>query len=87
MDSALASTGLVSAARMFRRWKRAISEADFKGAWTSFTVQSNMQRADDLVRRYRVEGVPTTIPMHVQILGSAAFRSGGYDTRSIPGWP
>jgi acetyl-CoA carboxylase, biotin carboxylase subunit len=33
------------------------------------------------------EGVPTTIPMHVQILKSAAFRRGDYDTRSIPGWP
>jgi protein dithiol oxidoreductase (disulfide-forming) len=40
---------------------KGISEADFKAAWTSFTVQSNMQRADDLVRRYRVEGVPTII--------------------------
>ncbi len=34
-----------------------------------------------------VEGVPTTIPMHLAILGSAAFASGNYDTRSIPGWP
>ena len=34
-----------------------------------------------------VAGVPTTIPMHLQILGSAAFRSGAYDTRAIPGWP
>jgi len=34
-----------------------------------------------------VEGVPTTIPMHVAILESEAFRTGAYDTRSIPGWP
>ena len=34
-----------------------------------------------------VEGVPTTIPMHLAILGSTAFASGQYDTRSIPGWP
>jgi protein dithiol oxidoreductase (disulfide-forming) len=40
---------------------KGISQADFMGAWNSFTVQSNMQRADDLVRRYRVEGVPTII--------------------------
>jgi len=33
------------------------------------------------------DGVPTTIPMHVQILTSDAFRRGDYDTRSIPGWP
>jgi acetyl-CoA carboxylase biotin carboxylase subunit len=36
---------------------------------------------------FRVEGVPTTIPMHLAILGSAAFKTGAYDTRSIPGWP
>ena len=39
------------------------------------------------LRAFRVEGVPTTIPMHVQILGSDAFRRGTYDTRAIPGWP
>jgi acetyl-CoA carboxylase biotin carboxylase subunit len=39
------------------------------------------------LRAFRVEGVPTTIPMHVKILGSDAFRRGTYDTRSIPGWP
>ena len=33
------------------------------------------------------EGVPTTIPMHLAILRSDAFRNGDYDTRSIPGWP
>jgi acetyl-CoA carboxylase biotin carboxylase subunit len=33
------------------------------------------------------EGVPTTIPMHLAILSSPAFRRGDYDTRSIPGWP
>jgi acetyl-CoA carboxylase biotin carboxylase subunit len=36
---------------------------------------------------FTVEGVPTTIPMHLAILKSDAFRSGAYDTRSIPGWP
>lgn len=36
---------------------------------------------------FRVEGVPTTIPMHIKILQSEAFRTGAYDTRSIPGWP
>ncbi|HEX5061442.1 MAG TPA: acetyl-CoA carboxylase biotin carboxylase subunit, partial [Kofleriaceae bacterium] len=34
-----------------------------------------------------VEGVPTTIPMHLAILKSEAFRTGAYDTRTIPGWP
>jgi acetyl-CoA carboxylase biotin carboxylase subunit len=36
---------------------------------------------------FTVTGVPTTIPMHLAILQSAAFRSGRYDTRAIPGWP
>jgi acetyl-CoA carboxylase biotin carboxylase subunit len=36
---------------------------------------------------FKVEGVPTTIPMHLAILKSDAFRTGAYDTRSIPGWP
>ena len=36
---------------------------------------------------FEVAGVPTTIPMHVAILRSAAFRDNHYDTRSIPGWP
>jgi acetyl-CoA carboxylase, biotin carboxylase subunit len=33
------------------------------------------------------EGVPTTIPMHLAILRSAAFKTNQYDTRAIPGWP
>jgi len=36
---------------------------------------------------FTVAGVPTTIPMHLAILRSNAFRTGAYDTRSIPGWP
>jgi acetyl-CoA carboxylase biotin carboxylase subunit len=32
------------------------------------------------------EGVQTTIPMHLQILRSEAFRSDRYDTRAIPGF-
>ena len=38
-----------------------ISEADFTNAWNSFTVQTNLQKADDLMRRYKVEGVPLLI--------------------------
>ena len=34
-----------------------------------------------------VEGVPTTIPMHLAILKSDAFRKSDYDTRTLPGWP
>jgi acetyl-CoA carboxylase biotin carboxylase subunit len=39
------------------------------------------------LRAFDVQGVPTTIPMHIAILESAAFVSGNYDTRAIPGWP
>ena len=38
------------------------------------------------LRAFRVEGVPTTIPMHLVILGSAAFVESRFDSRSIPGW-
>jgi acetyl-CoA carboxylase, biotin carboxylase subunit len=34
----------------------------------------------------RVEGVATTIPLHLCVLDSREFRAGEYDTRSIPGW-
>jgi acetyl-CoA carboxylase biotin carboxylase subunit len=33
-----------------------------------------------------VEGVKTTIPLHLKVLASPEFRSGRYDTRAIPGW-
>ncbi|MHC4860813.1 MAG: acetyl-CoA carboxylase biotin carboxylase subunit [Planctomycetota bacterium] len=33
---------------------------------------------------FRIEGVKTTIPMHLQILGSPAFVAGDYDTRLVP---
>ncbi|MFK7989910.1 MAG: acetyl/propionyl/methylcrotonyl-CoA carboxylase subunit alpha [Sandaracinaceae bacterium] len=33
-----------------------------------------------------IEGVKTTIPMHVAILNSDDFRQNRYDTRRIPGW-
>ena len=33
-----------------------------------------------------IEGVSTTIPLHLAVLDSPEFRSGEYDTLSIPGW-
>ena len=33
----------------------------------------------------RVEGISTTIPLHLAVLASDEFQSGKYDTRSIPG--
>jgi thiol:disulfide interchange protein DsbA len=38
-----------------------ISAADFTGAWNSFTVQTSMQKADELVHRYHVDGVPLLV--------------------------
>ena len=38
-----------------------ISEADFTNAYNSFTVQTELAKADDLVHRYRVEGVPLLV--------------------------
>jgi len=38
-----------------------ISAADFTNAYNSFTVQTDLSKADDLVHRYHVDGVPTII--------------------------
>lgn len=38
-----------------------ISPADFTNAYNSFTVQTNLSKADDLVHRYHIDGVPTII--------------------------
>ncbi|MCB9591952.1 MAG: ATP-grasp domain-containing protein [Sandaracinaceae bacterium] len=40
----------------------------------------------DALSRMKVEGVATTIPMHLAILADADFRAHRYDTRAIPGW-
>ncbi len=41
--------------------KFGISEAEFKKAYHSFAVETALQRADQLVLRYRIEGVPTFV--------------------------
>ncbi len=38
-----------------------ISEADFMKAYNAFTVESSLEGADDLERRYRIEAVPTFV--------------------------
>jgi thiol:disulfide interchange protein DsbA len=38
--------------------KFGISEQDFKKAYHSFSVETALQRADQLVQRYRIDGVP-----------------------------
>jgi acetyl-CoA carboxylase biotin carboxylase subunit len=32
------------------------------------------------------KGISTTIPMHIAVLASEAFRGNRYDTRAVPGW-
>jgi len=41
--------------------KLGISAADFSKAYHSFAVETALQRADELVQRYRVDGVPTFV--------------------------
>jgi protein dithiol oxidoreductase (disulfide-forming) len=41
--------------------KHGISESDFKKAYHSFGVETALQRADELVQRYRIDGVPTFV--------------------------
>jgi thiol:disulfide interchange protein DsbA len=41
--------------------KHGVNEADFKKAYDSMEVNQSMQRADELVQRYRVDGVPTFV--------------------------
>jgi thiol:disulfide interchange protein DsbA len=41
--------------------KFGISEDAFKKTYHSFSVETSLQRADQLVQRYRVEGVPTFV--------------------------
>jgi len=38
------------------------------------------------LRASRIEGVKSTLPLHVAVLESEAFREGSYDTTAIPGW-
>jgi thiol:disulfide interchange protein DsbA len=38
-----------------------ISESDYTNAYNSFTVQTDMSKADDLVHRYHVDGVPLLV--------------------------
>jgi acetyl-CoA carboxylase biotin carboxylase subunit len=46
-----------------------------------------IERSIASLEAFACEGPATTIPMHLAILRSAAFRDGEYTTRAIPGWP
>jgi acetyl-CoA carboxylase biotin carboxylase subunit len=51
------------------------------------TRSEAIARAIEALEAFVCEGPATTIPMHLAILRSEAFRSGRYTTRAIPGWP
>ena len=57
--------------------KLGISEADFEKAYHSFEVEKSLQRADELVQRYRVTGVPTFVVngKYTADLGTASLPS------------
>ncbi|HYB34038.1 MAG TPA: DsbA family protein, partial [Steroidobacteraceae bacterium] len=38
-----------------------VSADDFAKAYNSFTVNANLQRAEEITQRYRVEGVPLVV--------------------------
>jgi len=50
--------GAVVQAATELRHRNGVSADDFAKAYNSFTVNSNLQRAEQLTQRYHVEGVP-----------------------------
>jgi acetyl-CoA carboxylase biotin carboxylase subunit len=53
-------------------------------------AETRSQAIDTLARALaaaRIEGVATTVPLHLAVLASEPFRAGRYDTSAIPGWP
>ena len=59
-NNMLASNDPIETEQMQMQFARrhGIKEEDFRKAYTSFAVETNLQRAEQLTRRYRVEGVP-----------------------------
>lgn len=59
----LAASDEQTTRKMQQDWATAngISAADFNKAWDSFSVNSALQRAEQLTQRYRVEGVPMIV--------------------------
>jgi protein dithiol oxidoreductase (disulfide-forming) len=57
--------------------KLGISDSDFEKAYHSFEVEKSLQRADELVQRYRITGVPTFVVngKYVADLGTASLPS------------
>ena len=50
------------------------------------TREQAIARSIEALEAFRCEGPATTVPMHLAILRSDAFRTNDYTTRAIPGW-
>jgi acetyl-CoA carboxylase biotin carboxylase subunit len=50
------------------------------------TRKEAIARARRALREYRIEGVKTTIPLHLRLLDDEAFRSGDYHTGYLEEW-
>jgi thiol:disulfide interchange protein DsbA len=62
-------------AEFFARFN--VDEAALKTALGSFSVHTNVQRADELTRRYRVDGTPTVVINGKYVTG--ASKAGGHE--------
>lgn len=56
--------------------KLGLSEADFEKAYHSFDVENALQKADQLVQRYRVTGVPTFV-VNGKFIADVSTAAGG----------
>ena len=54
-----------------------VDAAAFRGALGSFSVHTSVQRADELTRRYRVDGTPTVVINGKYV--TSASRAGGHE--------
>jgi thiol:disulfide interchange protein DsbA len=54
-----------------------VDEPALKGALASFSVHTNVQRADELTRRYRVDGTPTVVVNGKYV--TSASKAGGHE--------
>jgi acetyl-CoA carboxylase biotin carboxylase subunit len=55
-------------------------------AWGE-TRDAARETLERTLRAARIEGVATTLPLSLAVLGSPEFRRGEYDTSAVPGWP
>jgi thiol:disulfide interchange protein DsbA len=62
-------------AEFFARFN--VDEAALKAALGSFSVHTNVQRADELTRRYRVDGTPTIVVNGKYV--TSASKAGGHE--------